>query len=165
MPDSSPFQLWIEAEEWAPGEWDPADDVTDAIVTLADGTRWVASFCSFAHIARLRANCAESGECLGGRYLWASDLILVDDTSRPSLEAVVRDLLAGDELRSAFSPADDDGGEDDGGGDEGDEGDDGPDTGGVSPNGSSPEAARAGGADPEGSAVGRLSGGGPAAPR
>ncbi len=110
MSDSSSFQLWIEAEEWAPGEWDPADDVTDAIVTLADGTRWVASFCTFDHIAQLRANCAESGECLGGKYLWASDLILVDDTSRASLEAVVRDLLDADELRSAFSPADEDAG-------------------------------------------------------
>ncbi len=109
MPDSSPFQLWIEAEEWAPGEWDPADDVTDAIVTLADGTRWVASFCTFDHIAQLRANCAESGECLSGKYLWASDLILVDDSSRSSLEAVVRDLLAADELHSAFSPAEEDG--------------------------------------------------------
>jgi hypothetical protein len=129
MPSISPFQLWIEAEEWAPGEWDPSDDVTDAVVTLADGTRWVASFCTFAHLATPRANCAASGECLGGKYLWASDLILVDDTSRPSLEAVVRDLLAHGELRSAFSEADDD---------DDDEEDDGGGGGGVPYNGSSP---------------------------
>lgn len=109
MDASPPFRLWIEAEEWAPGEWDPTDDVTDAVVTLADGSRWVASFCTFSHLQALRANCAESGECLGGKYLWASDLILVDDTSRPSLEAVVRDLIEQDELRGAFSPADVDG--------------------------------------------------------
>ncbi len=102
-----PFLLWIEAEEWAPGRWTPSDDVTDVIVTLADGSRWIASFCAFDHLATLRANCAESGENLGGRYLWASDLVLVDDTSRPTIEAVVRDLLANDELESAFSPADD----------------------------------------------------------
>ena len=103
-----PFLLWIEAEEWAPGRWTPSDDVTDVIVTLADGSRWIASFCAFDHLATLRANCAESGENLGGRYLWASDLVLVDDTSRSSIEAVVRDLLANDELQSAFSPADED---------------------------------------------------------
>ena len=97
------FQVWIEAEEWAPGVWDPADDVTDAIITLSDGTRWVATFCAFAHVNALRANCAQSGECLSGKYLWASDLVLIDDTSRPSIEAVVRDLIASDELRSAFS--------------------------------------------------------------
>ena len=102
-----PFLLWIEAEEWAPGEWAPADDVTDVVVTLADGSRWVASVCAFGHLPTLRANCATTGENLGGKYLWASDLILVDDTSRASIEAVVRDLIANDELRSAFSPADD----------------------------------------------------------
>ena len=97
------FEIWIEAEHWGPGEWQPQNDVTDAIVTLEDGTRWVASFCAFAHVATLRANCASNGECLGGRYLWASDLILVDDTSRASIDAVVRDLLATGEFRSASS--------------------------------------------------------------
>ena len=101
--DGESFLLWIEAEEWPAGEWTPADAVTDAIVTLADGTRWVASCCSFDHLATLRRNCVESGENLGGKYLWASDLILVDDTSRASLEAVVRDLLASGDLPHAFS--------------------------------------------------------------
>jgi hypothetical protein len=82
--------------------WQPLDDVTDAIVTLADGSRWIATFCAFAHLPTLRRNCAESGECLGGKYLWASDLILIDDTSRPSIEAAVQDLLHTGELRSAF---------------------------------------------------------------
>lgn len=95
--------VWIEAEHWAPGEWSPTDDVTDAIVTLPDGTRWVGTFCAFAHLAQLRANCEASGECLGGKYLWASDLILIDDTSRPSIEAVLGDLVASGEYRSALS--------------------------------------------------------------
>jgi hypothetical protein len=38
------YTLWIEAEEWAPGEWTPADDNTDVIVTFADASRWVATF-------------------------------------------------------------------------------------------------------------------------
>ena len=97
------FELWIEAEHWAPGEWQPRDDVTDATVTLADGTRWAASFCAFDHLVTLRSNCAANGECLGGKYLWASDLILIDDTSRPSIAGAVRDLLSSGELRSAFS--------------------------------------------------------------
>jgi hypothetical protein len=95
-------ELWIEAEHWAPGLWQPVDDVTDAIVTLVDGTRWIATFCAFAHILTLRQNCADNGECLGGKYLWASDLILIDDTSRPSIEAAVQDLLRTGEFRSAF---------------------------------------------------------------
>jgi len=63
----------------------------------------VATFCAFAHIATLRRNCVESGECLGGKYLWASDLILIDDTSRPSIEAAIQDLLTSGDLESAFS--------------------------------------------------------------
>jgi len=107
------FLLWIEAEEWPAGEWDPADDVTDAVVTLADGSRWIASFCAFAHLATLRRRCVESGDNLGGRYLWASDLILVEDTARSTLEAVVRDLLTRGDLPSAFGRLeDDDAGED-----------------------------------------------------
>jgi len=97
------FDLWIEAEEWPEGEWEPADAVTDVVVTLGDGTRWVATCCAFAHLETLRRNCVESGENLGGKYLWASDLVLVDDTSRASLVAVVGDLLAAGDLPSAFS--------------------------------------------------------------
>ena len=97
------FTVWIEAEHRAPGEWQPHDDVTDAIVTLPDASRWVATFCAFAHIATLRRNCVESGECLGGKYLWASDLILIDDTSRSSIEAAIQDLLTSGDLESAFS--------------------------------------------------------------
>jgi hypothetical protein len=99
-------EVWIEAEHWAPGVWQPANDVTDAIVTLRDGSRWIGTFCAFDHVAELRANCAENGECLGGRYLWASDLILIDDTLRPTIEAVVRDLLVTGELPSAMSAVD-----------------------------------------------------------
>jgi len=103
MDPMTDLTIWIEAEHWPAGEWSPADDVTDAIVTFPDGTRWVGTFCAFAHIDRLRANCAASGECLGGKYLWASDLVLIDDTSRSSIEAVLRDLVDSGEYRSALS--------------------------------------------------------------
>ena len=94
---------WIEAEHWAPGEWTPDDDVTDVIATLSDGSRWIGTFCAFNHVSRLRDHCAASGECLGGRYLWASDLILIESTARESVEAALRDLLRAGELRSALA--------------------------------------------------------------
>ena len=102
------FLLQLEAEEWPAGEWDPADSVTDAVVTLPDGSRWIAACCAFGHLATLRRTCAETGENLGGRYLWASDLVLVEDTRRATIEAVVRDLIVRGDLASAFGPADDD---------------------------------------------------------
>ena len=103
------FDLWIEAEEWPDGEWQPGDAVTDAVVTLADGSKWIATFCAFGHVETLRRNCGTSGENLGGKYLWASDLILIDDTSRASIEAVVADLIAAGDVPSAFSSHEDEG--------------------------------------------------------
>jgi hypothetical protein len=97
------FDLWIEAEEWPADEWTPADAVTDVVLTLSDGTRWVATFCAFAHLDTLRAACRATGENLSGKYLWASDLILVDDTSRESVRTVVADLVAAGDVPSAFS--------------------------------------------------------------
>ena len=111
--DDPSLDVWIEAEAWPAGEWDPADSVTAVRVTTGDGSRLVASFCAFAHLDALRRNCAESGECLGGRYLWGSDLVLVEDTSRATIEAVVRDLAAAGDLRVAGSAAED--GDGDGG--------------------------------------------------
>ncbi|MBI3783389.1 MAG: hypothetical protein HY270_08300 [Deltaproteobacteria bacterium] len=105
------FELWIEAEEWEEGEWNPSDSLTDVVVTLPDGTHWIAGFCSFGHLETLRRSCSDSGECLSGKYLWASDLILIDDTSRTSVAAVVEDLLSKGDLQDAFSEVveDDDG--------------------------------------------------------
>ena len=97
-----PFTLWIEAEQGPLADWDPADDVTDVVVTLPDGSRWIAACCAFGHLPTLRRRCAESGENLGGRYLWASDPILVEDTSRGTIEAVVRDLIERGDLASAL---------------------------------------------------------------
>ena len=99
------FSVWISAEHWAPGVWQPADDATDVLATLADGTRWTATFCSFRHVKTLRAKYAADGECLGGRYQWMANMVLVEDTSRATTESVVRDLLASAEFRAAFRQA------------------------------------------------------------
>ena len=39
--------IWIEAEQWAEGEWDILDANTAALVTFEDGSRWVASFFTY----------------------------------------------------------------------------------------------------------------------
>lgn len=87
------FTLWIEAEHWKDGQWSPSDDNSDAIVTLEDGSRWIASFFSYANIDTLRQRNQQNGECLGGKYFWASDMILIDEISRQSIEQVVSALI------------------------------------------------------------------------
>jgi hypothetical protein len=97
------YTIWIEAEEWGEGAWNPADEASDVIVTFADGRRWIASFVAYGHVATLVERNRESGENLGGRYLWASDLVLVDQVRRDSIEAVVADLMADGGFESAFT--------------------------------------------------------------
>jgi hypothetical protein len=95
--------VWISAEHWARGEWEPANDATDVVVTLPNGTRWTATFCAYLYVETLRMKYATDGECLGGRYQWMANMVLVEDTSRATTEAVIRDLLATGEFSSAFS--------------------------------------------------------------
>ena len=85
--------IWIEAEEWAPGEWEPWDDNTDVIVTLGDCSRRVATFFSYKNVSSLVEKNVRTGECLAGRYFWASDMILTDVVSRPRIEEVVTHLV------------------------------------------------------------------------
>ena len=99
---ASGHSVWIEAEDW--GEpWDPRDEASDVVVTMPGGDRWIASFVAYGHLPTLVARNRESGECLGGIYLWATDLILVEEISRPTIEAVVADLIRDGGFESAFT--------------------------------------------------------------
>ena len=86
------YSIWIEAECWEDG-WTPDDVNSDAIVTFEDGKRWVATFFTYKNIQSLTEKFRESGECLGGKYFVATDMILVDEVSRVRIEEVVADLL------------------------------------------------------------------------
>lgn len=102
------YTVALESEEWTDSDWDPADEATDVIVTFDDGARWVATFVAYAHVRTLVERNRESGACLSGRYLWATDLVLAEDVRRATIEAVVADLLADGGFDSAFTPLDDD---------------------------------------------------------
>ena len=95
--------IWIEAEHWAPGQWNEVDDITDVIVTLADGTRWVATFGTYANVQALTVKHRQTGECLAGTYLWVSDMVLIDRLTRPRIEAVIEHLQHTDAFTRTFS--------------------------------------------------------------
>jgi hypothetical protein len=97
------YSIWIEAEAWAPGQWTPIDDNSDAMVTFESGERWVASFFSYRNILSLAHENVETGECLGGKYFVATDMILVDEVSRQRIEDVIADLLESDGFRTYFT--------------------------------------------------------------
>jgi hypothetical protein len=103
MPQPRGYTLWIEAEEWVPGEWTPDDDNTDVIVTFSDASRWVATFLSYTNIHTLTEKNRRTGECLAGAYFWASDMILIDEVSRPRIEEVVQHLIQEGEFEVIFT--------------------------------------------------------------
>ncbi|WP_445667367.1 hypothetical protein [Paenibacillus sp. FSL H8-0034] len=98
-----PYTMWIEAENWADGEWDIYDDNTDVIVTFEDGSRWVASFFTYKNIQTLTEKNRRTGECLYGKYFWGSDMLLVDECSRNRIEEVIRDLIKEGDFENIFN--------------------------------------------------------------
>jgi hypothetical protein len=99
---NSNHSIWIEAEEWAEGEWTPTDDNSDVIVTFENGDRWAATFFSYQNILSLVEKNRQSGECLGGKYFVATEMILVDELSRNRIEEVVADLISENDFQSYF---------------------------------------------------------------
>ena len=97
------YSIWIEAEEWAAGEWTPSDDDSDVIVTFENGDRWVATFFSYQNITSLAEKNRQSGECLAGKYFVATEMILVDEVSRNRIEEVVANLIEEDDLKTYFT--------------------------------------------------------------
>ncbi|GCE20897.1 hypothetical protein [Dictyobacter kobayashii] len=97
------YTIWIEAEEWAPGEWTPEDDNTDVIVTYQDGRRWVATFFTYQNIATLTEKNKKTGECFSGAYFWASDMVLIDVVSRQRIEEVIDYLIKENEFECTFT--------------------------------------------------------------
>jgi hypothetical protein len=95
------YSVWIEAEQWA-GPWDPVDSNSDVTVTFENGDAWMASFVSYQNVLTLVKNAASSGEQLGGRYLAITDMILVDEITRPRIEAVVADLIGEQAFNAHF---------------------------------------------------------------
>ncbi len=93
--------IWIEAEEWEFG-WDPLNVNSNVKVVLSDGSSWVATFFTYGNISTLRTKNVETGECLGGKYFWATDLILIDELTRERIAEVIANLIANGEFESAF---------------------------------------------------------------
>jgi hypothetical protein len=98
--------IWIENEITVDEHGrthDPTDTNSDVIVTMTDRSRWVATFFSYTNIDSLVAKNRVSGECLSGRYFWASDMILVDEVTRERIEAIIKDLLTTHEFQAIFT--------------------------------------------------------------
>ncbi len=100
--DNSTMTVWIEAENWAPGEWTPDNNSTDVIVTFKDGSSRIATFISYTYVNTLTERYRQSGENISGAYLWIRDMILIDEVSRPRIEEVINDLFKAGDFELVF---------------------------------------------------------------
>jgi hypothetical protein len=81
---------------------DPDNDNIDVEVLL-DGKRYVATFFTTRNLETMFRRNAASGECAGGTYFWASDMIIVQTLRADTLQTTIDDLLHTGEFTQAFS--------------------------------------------------------------
>lgn len=67
-----------------------------------DGRHFLATFGTLADVGNAMTRWRQTGECLGGRYLFVSDLVIVDTADVATIVAAVDDLLTTRELAAAF---------------------------------------------------------------
>lgn len=89
---------------WIEGVRDivPDNDNVDVVVTLADGSRFIATFFTLRNVETLLDSYRRTGECAGGTYIWASNMILVRELNLDVVRRTVADLLETGEFSSAF---------------------------------------------------------------
>jgi hypothetical protein len=87
--------IWIESELKGPiigGELF-VDDNSDVIVTLSNEKKYIATFFTYENIKTLSDKNKSTGECLDGKYFWASNMILIEQINRDLIEQVINDML------------------------------------------------------------------------
>jgi hypothetical protein len=105
---------WIVAGASSGEVWILSADDTDLSgfvdveLRTRDGRRFLATFGTIADVADAMTRWRETGECLGGRYFWLADLVIVDSADVATIVAAVDDMVATGELTRALSEVRDD---------------------------------------------------------
>ncbi|MBG0827645.1 hypothetical protein HS041_07695 [Planomonospora sp. ID67723] len=94
------FEMLIPRWE---GQEPESTEEADATITLPDGTRRYATFMTLDVVGRVMDRWKSTGENLGGRYFWCSDLIVIREPGFASMIDAVRDMIATGEINSACS--------------------------------------------------------------
>jgi len=96
--------IWIGTEEKGPiqGGIVEVNDNSDVIVTFESGDKYISTFFTYYNIEWLRQKNQKTGECLNGKYFFATDLILIDKLNREEILKVVNHLIKKDEFFTSF---------------------------------------------------------------
>jgi len=84
-------------------EWDSVDDNLDVEVRFVDGSRFTATFFTIENIRTLFTKNKLTGECSKGKYLWATEMILVETLDRETMKDTVVGLIRDGEFEEAFT--------------------------------------------------------------
>lgn len=76
----------------------------DMWVTFADGQRWSGTVFTLDEARRLMDRLQNTGECLGGRYFYGWDDLIVRDQGIPAMVQVIDKLVTTGDYRSALRP-------------------------------------------------------------
>jgi len=77
------------------------DDNVDVRIELADGRAYSLTFFTIANLATLMARWGKTGECANGLYVWAKNMIVVQEISQTVITKVVQDLVETGEIETA----------------------------------------------------------------
>ncbi|CAM4299986.1 hypothetical protein KIPE111705_46915 [Kibdelosporangium persicum] len=90
--------------EVALGDDDPATVANaDVWITLPDGTKWSATFLTYAEVGRIMQRWRDTGECLDGRYFRVGpDLVIIGSPGVQEMLAVATELVATGEYKHAL---------------------------------------------------------------
>ncbi|WP_435623774.1 hypothetical protein [Flagellimonas sp.] len=96
--------IWIGTEGKGPIQGGKAEsnDNSDVIVTFENGEKFVATFFTYENIQWLRQKNMETGECLNGKYFYATDLILIDTLNRREILKVINHLIEEGSFKTVF---------------------------------------------------------------
>lgn len=81
----------------------PDNDNVDVQVTFPNGESFSAVFFTPRNIDTLMKRYKKTGECAGGLYFWASDMIIVERLTEKTICETVDNLLAEEEFGYVFS--------------------------------------------------------------
>lgn len=84
-------------------EWNTLDDNVDIEVKLSDGSWYTATVFTMNNLKSLFDKNKATGECAGGLYLWAAEMIIVEKLTFDVLNSMIVSLLEQDEFQSAFT--------------------------------------------------------------
>lgn len=96
--------IWIESEDKGAiiGGTEEVNNNSDVIVTFDDNSKYVATFFTYDNIEYLRQKNKQTGECLNGRFFWASDMIIIERINRKEIEEIIEHLINEKDFDSIF---------------------------------------------------------------